>query len=679
MDDGPSAYEMLLAASSDDTENDADYVAGEDEEDDDEDMVGLEDLDEDEEEDGHEGWARGVLSSGSSDDEGLGTIQIARISRGDNAQLRTIQEALMDLADTVNIPRFGFGYGHNTQAQIRRQSRAQREELRTRQRAGKLGYAGRSYYQRSLDEPPPLSQSEQESATPMTKESKGQWKKERSIPLSHYLLKRKRLEWGRASPYWKPPRAEWMRRFVPSDSGHRAKFYDNAIYGGRFSTDGKWFYNVSQALKAHVYDTSNPYQPKFSEVFNTQGGGRWTITDCDMSYDNQFLSFCSLDPIVYFCRTNCTNQDLTDQDESENDRTHMLDFSAGLTRASMGRFLIYSLRFVPNQQSRLVAGTGTRAVLEMDIAANKQVTKIGTHTSDVNGIDFLSPYDPSLLISGSDDGTVLLWDRRLCGQHACCGGFVGHTEGLTSVAAKGDGRYLLSNSKDQSMKLWDVRRITSQSDIKSQRIADFSSGYDYRYEPYHGPRVSKHPRDRSVMTYGGHAVRKTLIRARFSPLESTGGQYVYSGSADGCVYIWRLDGQLVRILDPSKTLQFTHELRDQHEENRISEYPRSLSRPPLQQSVQIGLIKDVSWHPELPMIYASGWTLMTDAWAAHEFSDLAGGALIQMPFSIDRINLKSNPDYEPGVETESLFRHRDNSIPNDEADTLYVSSIGAAS
>lgn len=78
-------------------------------------------------------------------------------------------------------------------------------------------------------------------------------------------------------------------------------------------------------------------------------------------------------------------------------------------------------------------------------------------------------------------------------------------------------------------------------------------GYDYRYvhhlieEPLrdsmnrHGlylkPRVLAHPKDCSVMTYRGHAVLRTLIRCYFSPVETTGGQYLYSGSYDGKIHV----------------------------------------------------------------------------------------------------------------------------------------------
>jgi hypothetical protein len=39
------------------------------------------------------------------------------------------------------------------------------------------------------------------------------------------------------------------------------------------------------------------------------------------------------------------------------------------------------------------------------------------------------------------------------------------------------------------------------------------------------------------MTYRGHAVLQTLIRCHFSPIETTGGRYIYSGSADGRIHV----------------------------------------------------------------------------------------------------------------------------------------------
>ncbi len=63
---------------------------------------------------------------------------------------------------------------------------------------------------------------------------------------------------------------------------------------------------------------------------------------------------------------------------------------------------------------------------------------------------------------------------------------IGHTEGITNVSAKGDGRYVISNGKDQALRLWDLRKMRTNEEYEA--VADISYGirnYDYRYvHPY---------------------------------------------------------------------------------------------------------------------------------------------------------------------------------------------------
>ena len=47
------------------------------------------------------------------------------------------------------------------------------------------------------------------------------------------------------------------------------------------------------------------------------------------------------------------------------------------------------------------------------------------------------------------------------------------------------------------------------------------------------------------MTYLGHHVFQTLIRCDFSPVASTGGQYVFSGSHSGQVVIYDVSTSLL--------------------------------------------------------------------------------------------------------------------------------------
>ena len=70
-------------------------------------------------------------------------------------------------------------------------------------------------------------------------------------------------------------------------------------------------------------------------------------------------------------------------------------------------------------------------------------------TADV----YLTAASSNVLVSGADDKHIKVWDRRSLGdsgRHARPSGhLVGHTEGITYVAPKGDGRFVLSNGKDQ--------------------------------------------------------------------------------------------------------------------------------------------------------------------------------------------------------------------------------------
>lgn len=51
-------------------------------------------------------------------------------------------------------------------------------------------------------------------------------------------------------------------------------------------------------------------------------------------------------------------------------------------------------------------------------------------------------------------------------------------------------------------------------------------------------RLVRHPHDGCLQTYRGHSVLTTLIRAYWSPPATTGQRYIYSGSADGGVYVY---------------------------------------------------------------------------------------------------------------------------------------------
>eukprot|EP01113_Clastostelium_recurvatum_P047415 TRINITY_DN8453_c0_g2_i3.p1 TRINITY_DN8453_c0_g2~~TRINITY_DN8453_c0_g2_i3.p1 ORF type:complete len:187 (+),score=24.85 TRINITY_DN8453_c0_g2_i3:801-1361(+) len=175
------------------------------------------------------------------------------------------------------------------------------------------------------------------------------------------------------------------------------------------------------------------------------------------------------------------------------------------------------------------------------------------HNDDINSVTF-SDCSGNVLFTGSDDRVVKVWDRRVGGRGsssgvACVATLTGHTRGITHVSSKGDGRYLISNSKDQSLGLWDLR-------CAGRHTNEQKPGLDGR-----------------VMTFTGHRIFQSLIRCYFSPEATTAQRFIYSGSSDGRVCIYDVTtGSLV------------HELKEQR-----------------------STVRDVSWHPHMPMVCASSW------------------------------------------------------------------------
>lgn len=104
-----------------------------------------------------------------------------------------------------------------------------------------------------------------------------------------------------------------------------------------------------------------------------------------------------------------------------------------------------------------VEGHGTKCIVVYDIERHQPILKLAGHDGDVNAVCYGDKNSPHILYSGSDDTTVKVWDRRSMADGREVGVFTGHLEGVTYVDSKGDGRYVLSNGKDQTMKLWDIR------------------------------------------------------------------------------------------------------------------------------------------------------------------------------------------------------------------------------
>ena len=292
----------------------------------------------------------------------------------------------------------------------------------------------------------------------------------------------------------------------------------------------------------------------------------------------------------------------------------------------------------------MVAGTSRPSVCVYDIERsctvidipfrNENGNKVG-HSEDVNAVCFGDASSPHILYSGSDDTLIKVWDRRSLGDGRAAGVFMGHTEGVTYVDSKGDGRYVLSNGKDQCMKLWDLRKMMSTEDASKINPEKFTTGFDYRYMGYAPQRFKQHPHDNSVVTYRGHSVMRTLIRCHFSPPGSTDSNYVYSGSENGKIYVYNIDSTLAGIIDVKKGTDRSRP----SDPSTMSYYTMDSAGDSNQWKT---CVRDASWHPNAPiiagklihpihlllmvLIYTSatswnGWGMSTGTCSVHTWND----------------------------------------------------------
>lgn len=353
-----------------------------------------------------------------------------------------------------------------------------------------------------------------------------------------------------------------LSRYLPVNGPWLVDQMSSRAYVSQFSNDGSLFVAGFQGSDIRVYDVDRGWKLQKHILAKSL---RWTVTDTSLSPDQQYLVYASMSPIVHIVDVGST---VTESLANVTEIHDGLDFSAGDEGGYT--FGIFSVKFSTDGQE-LVAGSSDDSIYVYDLQANKLSLRIMAHTSDVNTVCFADE-SGHLILSGSDDNFCKVWDRRCFNARGRSAGvLMGHLEGITFIDSRGDGRYFISNGKDQTIKLWDIRKmssnVTSNAGFKNYE-------WDYRWMDYPPQaRDLKHPCDQSLATFRGHSVLRTLIRCYFSPEYSTGQKYIYTGSTDSCVYIYDLvTGAQVARLEHHK-----------------------------------GAVRDCNWHPSQPMLVSSSW------------------------------------------------------------------------
>lgn len=352
-----------------------------------------------------------------------------------------------------------------------------------------------------------------------------------------------------------------LSKYLPVNGPWLVDQMTSRAYVSQFSADGSLFVAGFQGSHIRVYDVDRGWKVQKNILAKSL---RWTVTDTSLSPDQRCLVYASMSPIVHIVNIgSAATESLANITEIHDGLDFSSDDDGGYS------FGIFSVKYSTDGKE-LVAGSSDDSIYVYDLEANKLSLKILAHTSDVNTVCFADE-SGHLIYSGSDDNLCKVWDRRCFIQGKPAGILMGHVEGITFLDSRGDGRYLISNGKDQTLKLWDIRRMSSNATC-NPGFRNYE--WDYRWMNYPPQaRNLKHPCDQSLATYRGHSVLKTLIRCYFSPEYSTGQKYIYTGSTDSCVYVYDLvSGAQVARLKHHKSV-----------------------------------VRDCSWHPTQPMLVSSSW------------------------------------------------------------------------
>lgn len=222
---------------------------------------------------------------------------------------------------------------------------------------------------------------------------------------------------------------------------------------------------------------------------------RWCILDLAFSPDDQYFVYSTWSKCCKFPSVTLINYLWNDMSFlvhiSRINGNNNEDLQCLYLQVDQPRFCVFSLSF-SSCGKEIINGTSDGCIYIYDRYLNQRTLKIPVmnflrNEIDVNAVGFLDE-SSNMMFSGMDDGVIKLWDRRCLDEShpQPIGVLVGHLDGITYIDSKNDGRYLLSNSKDQSIKLWDMRAFSKsgaeERHVRLKQATQNINDWDYRWD-----------------------------------------------------------------------------------------------------------------------------------------------------------------------------------------------------
>lgn len=191
-----------------------------------------------------------------------------------------------------------------------------------------------------------------------------------------------------------------------------------------------------------------------------------------------------------------------------------------------------------------------------DLTSGQRIRRYVGHEEVINTLD-ISKRGEETLISGSDDGTIGIWDPRT--KNAA--DYIETQFPITAVAISEAGNEIYSGGIDNDIKVWDIRKkgvvysmLGHQDTITTLRVSpDSQSLLSYSMDSTARTWDIRPfaPTERHIRTFDGAQVgiEKNLVQASWDK----DGKKIAVGAGDGTVVIWSSDnGKLLYKLPGHK-------------------------------------------------------------------------------------------------------------------------------
>ncbi len=198
---------------------------------------------------------------------------------------------------------------------------------------------------------------------------------------------------------------------------------------------------------------------------------------------------------------------------------------------------VYGLALSPDGQT-IVSGSGDGTLLLWDLHGNRISEPFRGHEAEV--IDVAFSDDGQIIASASADGTLLLWDLH---GNRISEPFRGHNGQVNAISLSGTGEQMqiVSGGNDNFLFLWDRygNQLTKFSghDAPVKSVTFCSDGQSVISGSVDGTLRRWNLKGKSLITFIGHQDSVTSVAL------SSDGEIVLSASRDGTLRLWNLQGE----------------------------------------------------------------------------------------------------------------------------------------